>query len=63
MRVKVLVEAEEGPRRLEAVARHLQLALRVHILDEELRRKNYIIGFATQDFSELLIRSVGHLGC
>ena len=40
MRVKVLVEAEEGPRRLEAVARHLQLALRVHILDEELRRNN-----------------------
>ena len=37
VRVKVLVEAEEGPRRLEAVAGHLQLALRVHVLDQELR--------------------------
>ena len=36
VRVKSLVEAEEGPRRLEAVAGHLQLALCVHILDQEL---------------------------
>ena len=34
--VKVLVEAEERPRRLQAVASHLQLALRVHVLHQEL---------------------------
>ena len=36
VRVKVLVKAEERPRRLQAVASHLQLALRVYVLHQEL---------------------------
>ena len=50
VRVKVLVEAEERPRRLEAVARHFQLAFGVHVLHQKLERNRDILFYPNRRF-------------